>query len=174
MAYTPLYISRLDEAGDYGEIRIALGLAPDDVTTIPVAVIEARTFLPEVEARMTPILADTCEIEMDSGDPDYSGAATAERVKQAIILWTAARLAEHYLHARSGDKVKSHGIGPFSTTYEGGPDYKRMGEQLLVSAVDTMAQACADGAMLMFDKPFGFVTTWPGSLLTVEGEPVTA
>lgn len=173
MAYDPLYISRLDTDGDYGEIRIALGLAPDDTVTIPVAVIEARTFLPEVEKRMTPILADTCEIEMDSGDPDYD-AAKADTARQTIILWTASRLAEHYLHARSGDKVKSHGIGPFSTTYAAGPDYRAMGEQLLAQAVDTLAQVCVDGAYLIFDKPFAHVTAWAGSALTVEGEPVTA
>lgn len=164
MSYTTRYV----HFDDYEEIRISLGLVPGDTATLPNSVIESRMFLPEVESRMAPILDTTCEIIMDDGDPDYD-ADVADRVKQVIVLWTASRVAEKYLKARQGDRVKSHGVGPMSVSYDTGPEYIQLGQDLFSMALETMSQVCEDGAWAMHNNPFAVVEEWPGAVTTVEG-----
>ena len=164
MSYAPTIIS----TDDYGEIRIALGLAPDDDTSIPTSVIEARMFLREIEAKVTPVLSDPCTIVMDVDDDDFD-EAVAERIKQVVILMTASLIAEKYFKARQGDRVKSHGIGPLSVSYDTGPDYVQLGQDLSAQALAVMSEVCADGAWALFNNPFAIVTEWPGTAATVEG-----
>jgi hypothetical protein len=148
--YTPTY------ATDYGDIRVALGLAADDTDAIPDALISRRVYLPRVETAMGVVLAD-CEVTF--GDDDDDDAAIVE----SVILWCASALAGGYLARRKGDQVKSQSLGPMSITYEGGQDWGKTARDLRYQAGDVMNDVCADAVLAIAGAFFAVIDDWSDS-----------
>lgn len=153
MAYTPVYLS----PDDYGDIRAALGLDPDSTSPVSDTLIERRMFLPEIERRVEVQVA-ACEIEMDDADADYD-ADDAERVIEAVVYLTAARIAERYLLRAAGGRVKSQSLGPASVTWDSAPDWHGVARDLHAQGCDAFGAVCEDGGMALYESPYA-VTDW--------------
>jgi len=119
MAYTPVIIS----AADYLDVRLALGLASTDTTTLPDATILGRPYLQYVERVTKAQFPTYAAILSAAGDK----AAT---LADGVVLWTAARVAQFWMAAKSGDEVTRVAVGPYTTQYRTGPEWMDMAEQL--------------------------------------------
>lgn len=130
MAYTPQIIA----TGNYGDIRLALGLDSDDTTTVPDALIESLPQLPAAEAVIIRRIPTYATILAGSDDEQIN------QLKSGTILATAGRLAHSYLAGRTGSELKSQGLGPASVSYRDGPDWKALGKMLLEMAGEMLSQ----------------------------------
>lgn len=148
MPYSPVYLT----TDDYDDIRVALGLDPDSTSPVSDALIGRRMFLPEIERRVEEQV-DACEIVMDDADADYD-ADDAERVIEAIVYLTAARIAERYLVRAAGQRVKSQTLGPASVTYDAAPDWHRLATDLHAHGCDAFGRVCEDGGVALYESPW--------------------
>lgn len=141
---------------DYLDIRVALGLAPDDYTTLPDLTIERRMFLPEAERLMGIVLADCAVTYGDDADDDT-------QIEQAVVLLTASLLARGYLARQKGDQVKSHTVGPVKVDYEGGQDWMAQACDLRYQAAEAMAPVCEDAVLPLAGAVFAVIDDWSDS-----------
>lgn len=136
-------------SADYPEIRIALGLAGDDSTSLPDAAIEARAYLPQISRRVGAALADTgdaCAFSCDSGDPDYD-AEKAERVKDALVFLVAQALAAGWFGARADGRITSEGLGSLRVSYDS-TNWGEVAEGLGALGIEALGAACPGAAAL--------------------------
>ena len=134
MAYTPVLIA----AADYLDVRLALGLASSDTTTLPDATILGRPYLQFVERMVKAKLTEYVAILAAGGDK----AAT---LADGVVLWTAARLAQFWLAAKAGDEVTRVGVGPYTTQYRTGPEWSVLAEQLAREAAEAFERVARWG-----------------------------
>lgn len=137
------------DSGDYPDIRMALGLGGDDTAALPDAVIEARAHLPRVTRLVTAALADAgdaCAFSCDPGDPDYDEEA-AENTIDALVLLTAASLADGWFGARGDSRITSEGLGSLRVSYDK-TDWDAQAVDLRARGLDALAGACADAASI--------------------------
>ena len=130
---TPAYLSPVD----YPAIRRMLGLAGDDVTSLPDLVIEERPYLLRVEREVGPLL-DACEIDMDTADQ-----ATVEWVLESIQYLVAGRIAAVQHRASTGNEVTSEKVGPVGVNYRSGPEWKEISAALLREGVEALSRVCS-------------------------------
>ena len=144
-------------SADYGDIRVSLGLAYDDTTTLPDTVIERRMFLPHVETAMAVVLTD-CSVTWAT-----ETAANKEIVREAVVYWVASLLAERWMARMAGSQVKSQSLGPLSVSYEGGQNWAMDAKSLRYQAGDAMRVLCADAVGAIAGYFFGVVDDWDDS-----------
>lgn len=135
-------------SAEYPEIRIALGLAGDDTTSLPNATIEARAYLPFVTRKVGAGLAaggDDCAFSCDSGDPDYD-EEQAEYVIDALVLLTAARIAEGWYRARADERITARGVGPARESFDK-TDWQAHAASLMRQGLEALAGACPSAAV---------------------------
>jgi len=135
MAYTPVYIG----VAEYVDIRLALGLAGNDTTTLADAVVEGRGFLPLVERAVTQQISGAAAIKTAGGD-------RAATMGDGVVLATAARLARYWLGAKTGDEVQRVVVGPFTTQYRTGPEWLDLSDSLAQDAAGAFARVLTWGA----------------------------
>lgn len=152
MAYTPVYLSATD---DYDEVRVALGLAPDDATTLPNSVIEMRGYLPRAETDMAAQLA-ACEVTFATAT-----AAIQSAIRESVVYWAASLLAERYLSRKQGSQVTSQSLGPLSVTYAAKQDWAAHGRTLRYQAGEAMMDVCEDAVLTIAGGFFAVVEDWP-------------
>lgn len=152
-SYTTVYLSA---PTDYEDIRVALGLAPDDTTTLPDATIERRAYLPRVERDMAVVLAD-CEVTFGDDDDDD------DAIVESVVYWTASLLAERWLARREGSQVTSQSLGPLSVSYQARQDWAAHGRTLRYQAAEVMADVCADAVAAIGGTFFAVVDDWADS-----------
>lgn len=133
----------------YTDIRIALGLAGDDTAGLPVATIEARTNLPQLTRRVRVALADAGDACAFDCDPLASGydEERAEHVLDALVLLTAATIADGWYRARGDARVTAEGLGSLRVSYDK-TDWGTVAADLRARGVDSLAAACPDAAAL--------------------------
>ena len=136
----PLYLDPVD----YGDIRIMVGLGPDDTTALPNETIERRVFLPTVERTLRPFLEE-CEVVMAALDEDYV-LDVAENVRTAITYLTAARIADYQQRAASGNQIASEQVGPIQVSYRFAPDWGVIAGECRAEGVRLLAGVCEAAA----------------------------
>lgn len=151
MAYTPVYLSATD---DYDEVRVALGLAPDDTTSLPNSVIEMRGYLPRAETGMAAVLTD-CEITFAT-----TTTANQTAIKESVVYWVASLLAERWLARKQGSQVVSQSLGPLSVTYAAKQDWAAHGRSLRHQAGEAMYDVCADAVLAISGGFFAIIDEW--------------
>ena len=135
MAFTPDIIS----SGDYGDIRLSIGLSATDTTNVPDATIEARPYLQRVEL-LVKRQVTAWETLIDSGDSEYD-ADRANLLRSGVVLATAGSLAALYFAARVGEEVSRTSVGPFATQYRTGPEWQTLAEDLAAAAARDLQEA---------------------------------
>lgn len=136
-------------SAEYPEIRSALGLAGDDIASLPDAVIEARAYLPFITRKVGAALsaaAATCAFSCDSGDPDYD-EDKAEYMTDVLVLLTAARVAEGWYRARADGRITSEGLGSLRVAYDK-TDWQALAAGLSAQGLEAFTAACAAAAAI--------------------------
>lgn len=101
----------------YGSVRLALGFAEDDTTSLPDAVIGALSYGGWASRRMAAAVAQCEGLSCDPLSPDYSEEWAGD-VATGVVAYTAALLARGYLVAKGQDRVTSEGLGSLKVTYD--------------------------------------------------------
>lgn len=127
-------------SSEYGDVRLALGLASDDTTTLPDATIASRAFGGLVQRRVTTALACCTDWSCDSGDADYDADKT-DAALTAIVYYVASALAEGWFTAKADARVKQERLGNQSVTYDA-TDWQDVAEELKMRAHESMRWAC--------------------------------
>lgn len=148
MPYTPVYVT----TDDYDDIRVMLGLEATSTSPVSDDLIERRMFLPAVE-RLVEVQVEACEIVMDDADADYDADA-AENVIEAVLALTAAKVAERYLKAAAGGRVKAQSLGPASVTFDAAPDWHGVARDLHAQGCDAFGRVCEAGGLALYEAPW--------------------
>ncbi len=127
-------------SGDYGEVRLALGLAADDTDSLPDAVIAGRLYGGLAGLRMAKAVTCCDDLSCESGDADYDAEWEAY-VAAAVVAMTASLLARGYLAARANERVTSEGLGSLKVSYDK-TDWAALADGLLSQAQATLRLAC--------------------------------
>jgi hypothetical protein len=96
-------------------VRLALGLATTDTTTLPDATIASRLFGPWVERQVQRVVTTWATV-IDNSDADYDADREAA-LQDGVVLWIASRLAALYFARRAGEEVKKAQLGPQSRLF---------------------------------------------------------
>lgn len=131
-------------SGDYGEVRLALGLAADDTTTLPDAVIAGRLYGGLAGLRMAAAVDCCAGLSCEAGDDDYS-LAWESYVAAAVVALTASLLARGYMAARANDRVTSEGLGSLKVSYDK-TDWTGLADGLMAQAQATLRLSCSCAA----------------------------
>ncbi len=134
---------------DYPDIRMALGLAGDDTTGLPDAVIETRAHLPRVTRLVAAALedaGDSCAFSCEETDPDYDEGAAASTI-DALVLLAAAQIASGWMGARGESRITSQGLGPLRVSYDK-TDWDARAVDLRARGLDALAEACPEAARI--------------------------
>lgn len=135
MAYPDIIVA----VDDYPVIRLALGLASNDTTTLPDATIASRLFGPYVERRVQQGITDWATI-LTGND------ACEEQLKDATCLWIASRLAATYMARRAGEEVAEAALGPQRVKWRTPVEWTALADELAREAAASLASvaACSD------------------------------
>jgi hypothetical protein len=134
MSFTPAIIT----AGDYDDIRTALGLAGTDTTTISDSVVESGAYLPFAEIVVKQKVTTWATIKAAGGDKAYMLAS-------GVVLLTAARLAAFWMASKSNEEVERVSVGPYTTQYRKGVDWQAMAESLAREAAEALQRVVTWG-----------------------------
>lgn len=150
-------------SAEYGDVRLALGLASMDTTTLPDATIASRAFGALVQRRVTTALECCTDWSCDDGDADYDADKT-DSVKTALVYYVAAALAEGWLTAKADARIKSERLGNQAVTYDA-TDWTKVAGELAQRAHEAMRWACPCAA----DELAGEVGDISCDLISVNG-----
>jgi len=131
-------------ASDYGEVRLALGLAADDDTSLPDAVIGGRLYGGLAGLRMAKAVECCEDLSCESASDDYDATWEAY-VAAAVVAFTASLLARGYYSARAGERVTSEGLGSLKVSYDK-TDWGVLADTLLRQAEATLSLMCSCAA----------------------------
>jgi len=134
------------EPEDYPSIRIALGLAGDDAVSLPPGTIEALQYLPDVTARVNAAIeaADGGCFSSDPESDDYDEGRTMY-AKVAIVLLTAAGIADEHRGAGADNRITGQSLGQLKVSYDK-TDWTRVAADLERRGIIALARACAEAA----------------------------
>lgn len=140
MSYSPAILT----SADYPDIRAALGLDEDDVTTLPDSVIELRPYLRHAEGEVQATITAWATILAGADD-------RAAALQLGVVQLTASRLAAFWMAPRAGQEVKSQGLGPASVSFRQGPDWWELATKLAADAAMALhrAEYWSDGLQSM-------------------------
>lgn len=127
-------------SGDYGEVRLALGLSADDTDSLPSAVIAGRLYGGLAGMRMAKAVTCCDNLSCESGSADYDAEWEAY-VAAAVVAFTASLLARGYMAARASERVTSEGLGSLKVSYDK-TDWPGLADNLLSQAQATLRLAC--------------------------------
>jgi hypothetical protein len=160
----------------YGDIRVMLGLAPDDDDMLSDDVIESRLFLGRVTRVITPMLT-AAGLSLDEDDETYD-ETKAEWVLEAATCMTAGLLAARWALSATADQVKSESTGGVSVSYGATPDWKALAQTLGGQAMDALGEALGVALDAFLPEPFNqtglMVTAGPTRYAADNAEPAIA
>lgn len=135
-------------SGEYPSIRIALGLAGSDTTSLPDDTIEAMQYLPDVTARVNAALTDAAGgcFSCDDEDDDYDATKTVH-AQVAIVLLVAAEIALGFRSAAGDGRITSQALGDLKVTY-GKTEWAAVAADARARGLAALARACPEAAGL--------------------------
>lgn len=125
-------------ASDYTAVRLALGLATTDTTTLPDATITSRLFGPWVERQVQRVVTNWDDV-IDNFHADYDADQEAA-LQDGVVLWIASRLAALYFARRAGEEVKKATLGPQSVEWRDPADWMDVATRLAADAATELAR----------------------------------
>lgn len=126
-------------SSEYGSVRLVLGLASDDTTTVPDATLADSLFLGAVERHVKRVVTAWSTILAGGGD-------RAQALKDGTVMLLAARVAELSLARKDAAEIKSQSLGPASVTFRDGAAWSDMARSLVGDAAKELAFAITGGA----------------------------
>lgn len=120
-------------SGDYGSIRTALGIGSADTTTLADAIITDRLYLTWVERKVKALIPTWATILTGNDDRE-------ETLKDAVVQWTASRLAALWFARRQAEEVQSEKVDSLAVSWREGYDWQKLAADLADEAARSLAE----------------------------------